>query len=360
MSASSFQPIVSGTALTDADVTKNPGTDGVAEYVFPPASFLSANRVLTLGTGGSPATKQVVRIIRQDIQAYTYTVKDDLAATLYVFPASPTSETGASFYFDGTHWKFLSAYRVTGNNRDGRGTNIELDSQIRITEGEYATTGYYRITSNDDPFDGYINWASDTSFATDKVPDGGLVTFYNALGFDIDLPHMAGGYSAATNLPLINLDGETVVLPVGYMIQYRLDLAANPTDGAWVQVSHPRGVSEAHYQRLAASRIPKAGTDLTDANETVQPFTDKASQYTQAVALTASRNKTLGVTTVVTGTVVRIVREDTAAFTMPIINGGGSAGTLFTFAATPTEKQAATFYYNGTDWVLVGFEYLAS
>jgi hypothetical protein len=107
-------------------------------------------------------------------------------------------------------------------------------------------------------------------------------------------------------------------------------------------------------------RLPKSAANLTDANQTLQPFTDKASQYTQVTALTASRTKTLGTTTVVTGTLVRIVREDTAAFTMPIVNGGGAAGTLFTFAASPTEKQGATFFFNGSDWVLVGFEYLVS
>ncbi len=77
-------------------------------------------------------------------------------------------------------------------------------------------------------------------------------------------------------------------------------------------------------------------------------------------ALGASRTKTLGVTTLVTGTTVRIVRADTASFTMPIVNGGTNGGTLFTFASAPSEKQGATFYYNGVDWVLVGFEYLVS
>jgi hypothetical protein len=105
---------------------------------------------------------------------------------------------------------------------------------------------------------------------------------------------------------------------------------------------------------------PKTGTALTDANQTIQPVTDKSSEYVQSTALGASRTKTLGITSAVTGLLVRIVRTDTAAFTMPIANGGGAGGTLFTFAASPTEKQAATFFYNGADWVLVGFEYLVS
>jgi hypothetical protein len=105
---------------------------------------------------------------------------------------------------------------------------------------------------------------------------------------------------------------------------------------------------------------PLQGTALTNADQTLQPFTDKVSEYVQTTALTVSRTKTLGTTTVTTGTLVRIVREDTAAFTLLVANGGGAGGTLFTFGASPGQKQGATFYYNGSDWVLVGFEYLTA
>ena len=103
----------------------------------------------------------------------------------------------------------------------------------------------------------------------------------------------------------------------------------------------------------------KRGTALTDADQTLQPGTDKASEYAQTTALTANRVKTLGVTSAVTGQLCRIVRRDTAAFTLAVANGGTNGGTLLTFGASPTGVQAATSYYNGVDWVLVGFEYLA-
>lgn len=118
--------------------------------------------------------------------------------------------------------------------------------------------------------------------------------------------------------------------------------------------------SAAQFTTLLKTRLPKAGTNLTDANQTLQPVTDKASQYTQVTTLTGNRTKTLGVTNGITGLCVRIVREDTANQTLAVINGGTNGGTLLTFAASPSEIQAATFFYNGVDWVLAGFEYLTT
>jgi len=102
----------------------------------------------------------------------------------------------------------------------------------------------------------------------------------------------------------------------------------------------------------------KRGADLTDTNQTIQPFTDKASRYDRVIALTANRTTTLGTTGVLTGTKVMIVRRDTAAFTNAIVNGGGGGGTLLTFAASPTEVQRATFRFDGTNWALGDFEYI--
>ncbi len=127
------------------------------------------------------------------------------------------------------------------------------------------------------------------------------------------------------------------------------------TPGGFVKAAPSSGALTSY-----ALYTPKTGTALTNADQTIQPFTDKSSEYVQSAALTVSRTKTLGTTTVVTGTLVRIVRTDGAAFTMLVVNGGGGGGTLFTFAANATETQGATFYYNGSDWVLVGFEYLVS
>jgi len=109
MAGSTYVPVL-GANLTDASVTKNPASDGVSEYQLP-AATLSASRTLTLGTSGSPVTNDVIRIVRLDLTANTYLVSDG-SSTLFTFPVSPTGPTGASFYFNGTAWKFLSAYAL--------------------------------------------------------------------------------------------------------------------------------------------------------------------------------------------------------------------------------------------------------
>lgn len=147
----------------------------------------------------------------------------------------------------------------------------------------------------------------------------------------------------------------------GGQLQVSISGAAYVSAGALIDpasASSAGSMSAADFSKLLAMYRPKQGTALTDADQTLQPFTDKASEYVQATTLTANRTKTLGTTTVVTGTLVRIVRTDTAAKTLAVVNGGTAAGTLFTFDASPTEIQAATFYYNGVDWLRVGFEYL--
>jgi hypothetical protein len=104
------------------------------------------------------------------------------------------------------------------------------------------------------------------------------------------------------------------------------------------------------------------GAPLTDANQTLQPGTDTASEYDQPAAtpLTAARTKTLGVTSLVSSHLVRIVRKDTGAFNMTIANGGTNAGNLTTALPPATAQYWTAFssYYNGVDWVAAGLEYL--
>ena len=100
-----------GTALTDADTTIAPGTDKASEYTLP-AATLSANRVLTLGVTGSPATSLLVQVTRRDLAAHTYTVKDDAGTTLLTFASAPTAPQGASFTFNGTHFVLAQFFYV--------------------------------------------------------------------------------------------------------------------------------------------------------------------------------------------------------------------------------------------------------
>ena len=94
----------------------------------------------------------------------------------------------------------------------------------------------------------------------------------------------------------------------------------------------------------------KTGANLTDADATIQPVTDKASQYTLPDAtLTANRTLTLGTTSAWAGLQVRIVRKDVTANTYAV-------GTLFTFPASTA--MAAWFQYTGNYWIFISAGYI--
>lgn len=97
--------------------------------------------------------------------------------------------------------------------------------------------------------------------------------------------------------------------------------------------------------------------NLTDAIQTINVGT--AGHYTlPAATLTANRNKTLGTTGATTGATITIRRYDVGAFTVPVINGGGGAGTIFTFPVSV--RVEASFRYDGTNWALVGWSPLGA
>jgi hypothetical protein len=129
------------------------------------------------------------------------------------------------------------------------------------------------------------------------------------------------------------------------------DLSANRTLSLAASLT---GITSINGATVAA---PVEGTALTDADQTLT--IGGGSDYTQSTALTASRTKTLSVsgTPPTTGEVITIKRLTTAAFTMPIVNGGGGGGTLYTFPSG--EKRVADFRYDGTNWVLAGHKKLA-
>lgn len=96
---------------------------------------------------------------------------------------------------------------------------------------------------------------------------------------------------------------------------------------------------------------PVEGTALTDADQTLN--VSGGNNYVQSTALTASRTKTLGTSgSPETGEIVTITRTTTAAFTMPVVNGGAGGGTLYTFPSAG--KRVADFRYDGTNWSLAG------
>ena len=108
--------LVSGVNLTNANTTINPGTDKASKYTLP-AAILSANHVLTLGTGGSPTTGLTVWIVRRDLTANTYTINNGGPAgaavgKTIILPASPGKPMGACWYFDGVDWNLIAVVYI--------------------------------------------------------------------------------------------------------------------------------------------------------------------------------------------------------------------------------------------------------
>ena len=112
----------------------------------------------------------------------------------------------------------------------------------------------------------------------------------------------------------------------------------------------------------STATAPKQAANLTDASPTVNPGTDAASQYTlPAATLSVNRTLTLGTTgSPPTNLVVQVIRRDLTAHTFAIVNGGTGAGTMLTFASAPASAQGASFYFDGTNWNLLNFFYVAT
>jgi hypothetical protein len=56
--------------------------------------------------------------------------------------------------------------------------------------------------------------------------------------------------------------------------------------------------------------------------------------------------------------VLRIVRLDVGAWTVAVVNGGTGAGTLITMPVSV--RYWAEFYFDGTDWLLIGAGQMAN
>jgi len=97
----------SSAPLADANATITVAAG--AQYVMADGT-MTANRVITLGTSGSPLTGEMIAILRRDTGAYTLTVNDDAASALVVLPAS--RRYAAYFRFDGTHYVLSGAIRI--------------------------------------------------------------------------------------------------------------------------------------------------------------------------------------------------------------------------------------------------------
>ncbi len=90
-----------GAALTDASPTINIG-DGGRRVL--PASTLSANRTITLGTT-SAVLGNVIEITRLDVGAFTVAVVNGGAGAGTLMTFAVSAREYASFRFDGTNWQ---------------------------------------------------------------------------------------------------------------------------------------------------------------------------------------------------------------------------------------------------------------
>jgi hypothetical protein len=175
---------------------------------------------------------------------------------------------------------------------------------------------------------------------------------------DIQVGTLVAGNYASNTIALAKLTNATA--------QNRWIQRVSSSGGAWEEATGAQvlaGLSGGTIAALTATALtcttingttvaaPTEGTALTNADQTLTVA--GGNNYVQSTALTVSRTKTLGTTgSPETGEVITIYRSDAAAFTMPIVNGGGGGGTMYTFPVSV--KRVVDFRYDGTNWVLAG------
>ena len=109
-------------------------------------------------------------------------------------------------------------------------------------------------------------------------------------------------------------------------------------------------------EKLDALSSTRMGVALTDADTTVQPFTDKVSKYSAAAASrTGNRTKTLGIASAYTGKWVEIEDRDLSANTLTVANAGTAGGNLGVFPTSHTNPMSMLCYYDGVNWLFNGF-----
>jgi len=372
--ASRYNPIA-GTNLTDADSTVDPSADFSNEYVAV-ASSLSAARIKTFDAA-SAETKTVIRIIAESqAPGGDLIIKNTAGTTLYTFAAGFGGTRAISIHATGGLYQLLSIYYV--GVIDSATTSLagllSAADKVRVNDaflqlagraggqtasGGTAASENLTLSSTAHGTKGHVRFGSATNYwdeVNSKFVHGAATVFDLARTGDQQFDKTGSGDfifiadGGGQSFRFVGSGGYSLILG-----DSSVEVPSLGTPGGFVKAAASSGALTSYAYYTA-----KRGTALTNADQTLQPFTDKSSEYLQSTTLTANRVKTLGTTTVVNGTVVRIIRTESAAFTLAVVNGGVGGGTLHTFAASPTEVQAATFYYNGVDWVLSGFEYLVS
>ncbi|HEY7541606.1 MAG TPA: hypothetical protein VIF11_15785 [Methylomirabilota bacterium] len=94
-----------GTNLVDGNAVVSPGNDKASQYTLP-AATLTANRTVTLNAS-SAITGQLVRIVRKDLTANTYTIINNGTNgpnNLRVLAASPGAVCAGTAMYNGVDW----------------------------------------------------------------------------------------------------------------------------------------------------------------------------------------------------------------------------------------------------------------
>lgn len=109
------QGLRQGANLGNADATIEPFTDQKSLYVLP-AATLTANRTITLGNTSAPGAGLLwfVYILRNDLTAFTLTIKKADGTTIYTDPASPTTPRILQFYCSSGVWTANTGWFVNG------------------------------------------------------------------------------------------------------------------------------------------------------------------------------------------------------------------------------------------------------
>lgn len=117
-------------------------------------------------------------------------------------------------------------------------------------------------------------------------------------------------------------------------------------------------MSAANFSKLGNILRPAKGANLADANATVNPGRLVSEYWLPAATLTTGRTLTLGTATngggPQTTQLVQVIRFDITANTFAVANGGAGGGTLYTFPNDMTIPVCARFFFDSTNWILVG------
>lgn len=244
--------------------------------------------------------------------------------------------------------------QVTGARTGNAGDTIQLSGQ--------STVGWtsQRWEIYDYPLTGFPapgSWSTDSSgvyYSLAVTPP--LITYpaspvWGKLAFRLRVNEALTSDKASSQLT-----DETAMYRVLSPVHALEDIAAGETTQydslrSWIGAYKRALVALEAFVAGGSGPTILAGSNLTNADQTLTVA--GGYEYTlPASTLTTTRTKTLSTAGATETNIIGIIRNDVTANTMPIVNGGSLAGTIFTFPIST--KMVAWFYYNGSQWTCIG------